>query len=146
MNGNASTDTDPQMSAICFKTTVSIGCQLDLSAHSPKKGKLRRQSQLFRGKICHLHSKATLSSVAENISNSQLLGICHDQYKSLCKKFLNKGLAQVVKNEVDLRDCSKKGMRYLEKFKVWFLLCIFFYVLMPIILCKMYCNCPQVGT
>ena len=35
-----------------------------------------------------------------------------DQFKILCDKFLNKELAQIAKSQVDLRDRSKKGMRY----------------------------------
>lgn len=117
MNGNATTSTNiiPDVSAGCSETTVSVGSQINLSANSPRKENLKRQLKLLRGKNRRLQNKVS-SSVAEN-SDSELAGVSSDQFKSLCDKFLNENLAQLVKLHVDLKDRSKKGMRYPKELK-----------------------------
>lgn len=60
MNEISSTNTNTETPAECPTTAVSAGIEVDLSTHSPRKGKLRSKIKLLQGKNRYFNTSCNL--------------------------------------------------------------------------------------
>lgn len=105
--------TPPLLSSTTPTQTASI-----LRSYTPRKAKLRYKVNLLKNKI--LTKKQTDASEKRKRFQLQI-------FHSLCDKFLNKPLSDIVKLQSLLKNKESKGRRYSEEYKKFALTLYFFY-------------------